>query len=404
MPVTAATAATSTARPSHTSHLMTNEAYTRGVAFLRGGSADLKGPRRSELEVRGAYSRPRALRSGETALGTRTSRVSGAFVLDRVLGPRPVESESPRTQSRRAMLWGLAAVALISALVAVVMLVSRGGSTPSAPAPASASAEPEARTNPAPATERPIRGPAPPVPQPAPTSVSPLRTAPAGAVPPTPVPSTTPGTVLVYYAADDDQKTADDLAAALRASINDPRYAVRSFKTARGIGSEGEIRYSSSRLSTLAGTLATSAGSWLSRTYGRRVAFTPTVEPRVTATGVIVIMPGRTAAPAMPLVDPVVIIVYPASDDPKMAADLANFLGTLRSGWKYTVRTTRATTGPRKEGQIEYDNERMGTLAEVLARDPAAWISRAYGRRVVLQPTLTSRIGANTVVLWLPSR
>ena len=106
----------------------------------------------------------------------------------------------------------------------------------------------------------------------------------------------------------------------------------------------------------------------MSRAYGRRVVLTPTVEPRVTATGVIVIMPGRTTAPAV--VDPVVTIVYPASDDPKMAEDLANFLRTLRSGSKYAVRTMRATTGPRKEGQIEYDNERMAALAQVLARDP----------------------------------
>jgi len=211
------------------------------------------------------------------------------------------------------------------------------------------------------------------------------------------------GTVLVYYAADDDYKTAADLAFALRKSINDPRYVVRTLKTARGIGGEGEVRYSSSGLSTLTEALAKNAGSWLSRTYGRRVAFTPTVDPRVTATGVIVILPGRASAPAVPP-DPVVTIVYPAAGDPKMAEDLANFLRTLRSGWKYSVQTVRATTGPRKEGQIEYDNERMAALAQVLARDPAAWLSRAYGRRVVLQPTMSGKIGANTVVFWLPSR
>ena len=83
---------------------------------------------------------------------------------------------------------------------------------------------------------------------------------------------------------------------------------------------------------------------------------------------------------------------------------LANFLRTLRSGWKYSVRTVRATTGPGKEGQFEYDNQRMAALAQVLARDPAAWISRAYGRPVVLQPTMSGKIGASTVVLWLPSR
>jgi hypothetical protein len=213
----------------------------------------------------------------------------------------------------------------------------------------------------------------------------------------------TSGTVLVYYAADDDQKTADALAAELGVSINDPRYVVRTLKTPRGIGSEGQVRYSSSGLSTLAGTLAKTAGSWVSRAYGRRVVFTPTVEPQVTATGVIVILPGRPSAPAVPL-DPVVTIVYPGADGPKMAEDLANFLRTPRSGLKYSVRTVRATTGPAKEGQIEYDNERMAAVAQVLAKDAAAWISRAYGRRVVLQPTLTGKIGSNAVVLWLPSR
>ncbi len=213
----------------------------------------------------------------------------------------------------------------------------------------------------------------------------------------------TSGTVMVYYAADDDYKTAADLAAALRKSINDPRYAVRTLKTARGFSGEGEVRYSSSALSPLAEALAKNAGSWLSGTYGRRVAFTPTVEPQVKAKSVIVIMPGRTAAPAAPLVVPAVIILYPAGDDPKMAEDLANFLRTLRSGSKYTVRV-RATTAPSKPGQIEYDDERMAAVASILSKDMVNWMSRAYGRGIVLQPTLSSKIGANTVILWLPSR
>jgi len=337
-------------------------------------------------------------------------------VLDRVLVPRTAGSESTPSQPRHAALWGLAAVALISVLVAVVTLVPRGGSTPSGPAPqgvsgTSVSSGPRAGVDRPRAIEQPTRTPAPTLPPPAPASVSPGRAVPADVGPSGPLPSTTPvnggsgtlGTVLVYYAADDDYKTAADLAFALRKSINDPRYVVRTLKTARGIGGEGEVRYSSSGLSTLTEALAKNAGSWLSRTYGRRVAFTPTVDPRVTATGVIVILPGRASAPAVPP-DPVVTIVYPAAGDPKMAEDLANFLRTLRSGWKYSVQTVRATTGPRKEGQIDYDNERMAALAQVLARDPAAWLSRAYGRRVVLQPTMSGKIGANTVVFWLPSR
>ena len=210
--------------------------------------------------------------------------------------------------------------------------------------------------------------------------------------------------MLVYYAADDDRQTAEDLAVALRESINDPRYAVRTLKTPRGIGSEGEVHYSSSGLERLATTLARSAGSWLSRTYGRRIVFRPAVEPRVSSGAAIVIMPARTPAAAGRSPDPVVTIVYPATDDPKIAEELAAFL-RARAGTEYQVRTMRARTGPtRKEGQIEYDSERLAGLAQVLARDAAAWISRAYGRAVVLQPAHTDRIGADAAVLWLPSR
>jgi len=505
-----------------------------------------------------------------------------AGVLDRVLGPRAAGNESARNQPRHVKLWGLAAVALVAALVAVATLVPRDGSPPSTPAAqnvpstpaaaeqrapvqtepaASASSGPEARTNPAPAAEQPTRTPASPASQPAPSTTTPraktpptprapaaqepqpaaqtttpqttpppATTAPTQPAPTDPAPtqpdpapdsprrragadvvpldsrpsatavnggwlgvlledapvdssgarmagaivlSVKPGgpvatagllpgdrvleyggtrvkdaanlaglaganaprdsvlirvrrggtprtlemivgnratepvtaaSVVVYYAADDDQKTAEDLAAELRESIIDRRYTIRTLKTSRFINSEGEVRYSSSDFSTLAGGLARTAGSWLSRTYGRRVAVTPIVDPRVTATGVVVIIPGRTSAPAVPIADAVVTIVYPTADDPRMAEDLANFLRTLRSGWKYTVRTVRATTGPRKEGQIEYDNERMAGLAQVLARDGAAWLSRAYGRRVALQPTPSGRIGADAVLLWLPSR
>ena len=162
----------------------------------------------------------------------------------------------------------------------------------------------------------------------------------------------TRGSVLVYYAADDDRQTAEDLAAALRESINDPRYAVRTLKTPRGIGSEGEVHYSSSGLERLATTLARSAGSWLSRTYGRRIVFRPAVEPRVSSGAAIVIMPARTPAAAGRSPDPVVTIVYPATDDPKIAEELAAFL-RARAGTEYQVRTMRARTGPtRKEGQI----------------------------------------------------
>jgi hypothetical protein len=211
------------------------------------------------------------------------------------------------------------------------------------------------------------------------------------------------GSVLVYYAANDDRNTAEDLATELRKSINDPRYAVRTLKTPRGVGSEPEVRYSSSGFSTLAEALARSAGPWLSRAYGRRVAFRSTVDPRVTSRSAIVIMPARTPAAAGRSADAVVTIAYTTPDDPKTAEELATFLRT-RSGTEYQVRTVRATASRGKEGQIEYDNGRMAGLAQVLAREAAPWISRTYGREVALRPTLSGRVGADAVLLWLPSR
>jgi hypothetical protein len=208
---------------------------------------------------------------------------------------------------------------------------------------------------------------------------------------------------VVSYVADDDQQTAEGLAAELRKSINDSRYTVRTVKTSRFISREPEVRYSSSELSTLAGGLARSAGSWLSRTYGRRVAVTPLMDPRVFGTSVVVVIPGRTSAPAVRLPDPVITVFYPTVNDKRTAEDLADYLRTRRSGLKYSVLTKEMRTS-NQGSQIEYDNERMGDLARLLAPDLAAWISRAYGRRVVLQPTLSARIGADAVVVWLPSR
>jgi membrane-associated protease RseP (regulator of RpoE activity) len=222
----------------------------------------------------------------------------------------------------------------------------------------------------------------------------------------------TAASVVVYYAADDDQKTAEDLAAELRKSINDPRYTIRTLKTSRIISREGEVRYSSSELSTLAGSLVRSAGSWLSRTYGRRVAVTPLVDPRISARSVVVVVPGktsapaipgRTSAPAVPLRDPVITVFYPTVNDARTAEDLADYLRTRRSGLKYSVLTKQMRTS-NQGSQIEYDNERTGELARALARDIGAWISRSYGRRVALEPTLNGRIGADAVVVWLPSR
>lgn len=186
--------------------------------------------------------------------------------------------------------------------------------------------------------------------------------------------------------------------------INDPRYGVRTLRTSRNAGSEGgEVRYSASGLTTLAATVAESAAASLSKTYGRRVTFAPIVDARVTATSVVVVMPGRMPVAVAPLTDPVITVAYATPADARTAEAFANFLRTLRSGWKYSVRTEQKASSPNA-GRIEYGSERIGDLARILAREPAAWISRAYGRRVVLRPTPTESIGPDAIVLWLPSR
>jgi hypothetical protein len=115
------------------------------------------------------------------------------------------------------------------------------------------------------------------------------------------------------------------------------------------------------------------------------------------------VMPGRTPPPAAPLPDPIITVAYSNPADARTAEDLANFLRALRSGWKYSVRTEQKVSGPMA-GHIEYDNERMGELARILARESSDWISRAYRRTVVLQPTSRGRIRGDLIILWLPSR
>ena len=89
------------------------------------------------------------------------------------------------------------------------------------------------------------------------------------------------------------------------------------------------------------------AASSLSKMYGRRVAFAPVVDDRVTASSLIVVMPGRTTATAASPTDPVITVAYETPADERTAEALANFLRTLRSGWKYSVRTERKSAGHR---------------------------------------------------------
>ncbi len=191
------------------------------------------------------------------------------------------------------------------------------------------------------------------------------------------------GSVLVYYAADDDRNTAEDLAVELRKAINDPRYACSDAQDVAG------------RRRRRRGATTAHLGSrrwprpWREArdrgcpvTYGRRVVFTPTVEPRVTSSAVDRDHAGKDVRAGRchrrrgrhdRLPRRRTIRQSPRSW-PRSCA--------RRSRTKYQVRTVRATTGRGKEGQIEYDNERMAGMAQVLAGDAAAWISRAYGRRV----------------------
>ena len=295
-----------------------------------------------------------------------------ANVLDRVMSSRTGGNPSPSKHPRPARTWGLAAVVLSVALAAVVTLMLRGGLMPSVPGslnPAPATGQ-TARTLdfPAPQSARPTTPPLATAPvQPAPAPVSPGGGRP-DAVSPDARPPATSGTVQVHYSADDDQKIAEDLAGELRKAIDDPRYDVRALKTSRSSGLEGKVLYSSSGLSTLAGTLARRAGSWLTRAYGRRVTFSLTVEPRVAVRGVIVNLPRKESTPAASKTDATVTIAYMTADDPRMVEELATFLRTRSS--EYLVRTSRATASRGKEGQIEHGSDRMAGLAQVLAQTP----------------------------------
>jgi hypothetical protein len=352
-----------------------------------------------------------------------------AAVLDHVLGRKPSakdEKEEVPSHPARKAIWAAAAALIAAVAVAAVILLPRISPTPSADKPDVVSPgrtlpdeRPAVQTTPPPAaaTGTEVK-PNPPAQSPAAAATTPAVPTPTTPVVPTPTlpepgaadtppsrppPSQTAGSVLVQYASDNDRQTAEDLAAQLRDAINDPRYVVRALPSRRNAGNEGTVLYSAANLSTLAGNVAVTAGPWLTKQYNHRVSFAPTIDARIAPRSIVLVMPGKSPAAATRVADPVVTIVFPATDDTGTAEELATFLRT-RPNQKYQVRTVRATTGPRKEGQIEYDNQQMAAVAQTLARDAAAWISRAYRRPVVLQPTLTGRIGANAVVLWLPAR
>jgi len=138
----------------------------------------------------------------------------------------------------------------------VVTLIPRTGSTPSAP-PQSASAAPTVAEQRAPVEVQPAiprapegeskKTPAPPISSerevptdvPSPDSRQSEPTATRSGVRDRFTAPSAMRTVMINYAAADDQKTALDLAAVLRETINDPRLAVRTLRTSRNASSEG---------------------------------------------------------------------------------------------------------------------------------------------------------------------
>jgi membrane-associated protease RseP (regulator of RpoE activity) len=210
------------------------------------------------------------------------------------------------------------------------------------------------------------------------------------------------GAVLVYYASQADEQTANDLASHLREQINDRRYVVRSFHTTRATEGQGDVRYSEPALSHLSDTIARAASAWLARNHSRRIGFRSVIEPRVSDKAIIVVMPGSGSAAAEEPPGPVVTIFYRNPDDGETAQSLAAY---LRQQKGLAVRTSLVPRRASGDGQVLYDNDEMAAPARDLAGDARLWLSRAYGRDVVLEPILLKRkIGARSLELWLPNR
>jgi hypothetical protein len=98
-------------------------------------------------------------------------------------------------------------------------------------------------------------------------------------------------TVMVAYARKDEQRAAGDLAEALRRSIGDPQYIVRSGASRSAEAARGEVRYSAPGLEPLARRVASEASSWIARTSGRRVAMRPVEFDKVSSTYVVLYLP-----------------------------------------------------------------------------------------------------------------
>jgi hypothetical protein len=108
----------------------------------------------------------------------------------------------------------------------------------------------------------------------------------------------------------------------------------------------------------------------------------------------------RVPEPAAPTV---VFIHYAASADRATAEGLASYLRGLRlpvADYKVSL----ATRGPASTGKLQYFSAGQADLARTIAGRSGSWLSRAYGRRVSIEPDLPSASRRTSLVLWMPGR
>lgn len=97
--------------------------------------------------------------------------------------------------------------------------------------------------------------------------------------------------VFIHYADAADQRTAERLATYLR-GLGLPVAEYKVSLNTRGLASTGKLQYYSEGQADLARTIAGRSGSWLSRTYDRRVSIQPDLPTPSGRTSLVLWMPG----------------------------------------------------------------------------------------------------------------
>jgi hypothetical protein len=103
-------------------------------------------------------------------------------------------------------------------------------------------------------------------------------------------PATRGTTVFIHYADERDRRTAEGLASYLR-GLGLAGIDYKVLLSNRGL-EPGKVFYSSERLADLAKSIAGHSGSWLSRTYNRRVLIAAELDPKTARTALVLAMPG----------------------------------------------------------------------------------------------------------------